>query len=199
MLRGIAGWRMKTALAVLLALGLLSCAGEAWAQLDEGAAQSRPLGFVGGLFGAGFGVNGEMDSGRKPYYETSLLFAVRGGLLLGEGHRHVLSFEVAPTTNRIDWRLRGTATFFASYGTLVPVRDHRDWSWLWRVGLGVGGGYDYRFLLAAQLDVLTFTYKMSNKLWVDFGVPTIRFYIETASQAHYGVQFVFPLGITFAI
>lgn len=199
MLRGIAVWKMKTILAALLALGLLSGAAEARAQLDEGDAQTRPLGFVGGLFGAGFGVNGEIDSARKAYYETSLLFAVRGGLLLGKGHRHVLGFEVAPTTNRIDWRLRGTATFFASYGTLVPVRDRKDWSWLWRIGLGVGGGYDYRFLLGAQLDVLTFNYKMSKKLWVDFGVPTIRFYIETASQARYGVQFVFPLGITFAI
>jgi len=30
-------------------------------------------------------------------------------------------------------------------------------------------------LLAAQLDVFTFNYKMNNKLRVDFGVPMIRF------------------------
>lgn len=190
---------MKTGIALLLALGLLVSAGEVQAQLDQPAAPTKPLGFVGGLFGAGFGVNGETNSGRPAYYETSLLFAVRGGLLLGEDHRQVLSFEVAPTTNRIDWRLRGTATFFVSYGTLVPIRDRKDWSWLWRVGVGVGGGYDYGFLLGAQLDVLTFNYKMRKNLWVDFGIPTIRFYVETSSQARYGVQFVFPLGITFVI
>ena len=190
---------MKTVLAPLLALGLLCCAGEVLAQVDEDAASSGPRGFVGGMFGAGFGVNGETDSGRRAYYETSLLFAARGGLLLGESYRHVLGFEVAPTTNRIDWRLRGTATFLVSYGMRVPIRDRKDWSWLWRVGLGLGGGYDYRILLGAQLDVLTFNYKMSKRLWIDFGIPTIRFYSETSSPALYGVQFVFPLGITFVI
>lgn len=54
-------------------------------------------------------------------------------------------------------------------------------------------------MLDAQLDVLTFNDKMRNKLWVDFGVPTVRFYIETTSHLGYGVQFVFSLGITFAI
>ncbi len=185
--------------AVLLALSLFCCAGKAWAQSDEAASPSKPLGFVGGLLGAGFGVNGESDSGRRAYYETSLLFAVRGGLLLGDDHRHLLGFEAAPTTNRIDWRLRGTATFFASYGTLVPIRHRKDWSWLWRVGIGVGGGYAYRFLIGVQLDALTFNYKMSKKLWVDFGIPTVRFYSETSGQGRYGVQFVFPLGITFVI
>ena len=66
-------------------------------------------------------------------------------------------------------------------------------------GVGVGGGLDYRFLVAFQLDVLTFNYKMRPNLWIDFGIPTIRFHIETANQARYNAQFVFPLGITFAI
>lgn len=191
--------RTRFAFVAVVAIASFPVGGEGRAQSDDSATLSKPRGFVGGLLGAGFGVNGETDSRRTAYYETSLLFAVRGGLLLGDGHRHVLTFEVAPTTNRIDWRLRGTATFFASYGTLVPLRDRKDWSWLWRVGVGVGGGYDYRFLVCAQLDVLTFNYKMNEKLWVDFGIPTIRFYMETATQARYGVQFVFPLGITFAI
>ena len=48
-----------------------------------------------------------------------------------------------------------------------------------------------------QLDVLTFNYKMNDRLWVDFGIPTVRFYIEAASQARFNAQFVFPLGITY--
>ena len=63
----------------------------------------------------------------------------------------------------------------------------------------MGGGLDYRFLVGAQLDVLTFNYKMNKKIWIDFGIPTVRFHIETANQARYNVQFVFPFGITFAL
>jgi hypothetical protein len=54
-------------------------------------------------------------------------------------------------------------------------------------------------LVGAQLDVLTFNYKMSDRLWVDLGVPTVRFHIETNDMALHNLQFVFPLGVTFAI
>lgn len=70
---------------------------------------------------------------------------------------------------------------------------------VWKVGVGVGGGLDWRLFVGVQLDVLTFNYKMNDKLWIDFGVPTVRFRIETANQARHSTQFVFPLGITFAI
>jgi len=42
---------MKTVFAALLALGFLCCAVEGRAQSNEGAAPSRPRGFVGGLLG----------------------------------------------------------------------------------------------------------------------------------------------------
>ncbi len=209
---------MKDIFVAILALGLLSWASAAGAQLAEAEAKgqepegtwsqaappeeeegTKVRGFIGGLLGVGFGVNGQIDSGRKAHVDTSLLFALRGGLLVGKEHRDMITFEVAPVTNKLDWRLSPTATFFASYGRLVPLRDRKDWSWLWRVGLGVGGGLDYRFLVGAQLDVLTFNYKMNEKIWIDFGIPTVRFHIETANQARYNVQFVFPFGITFAL
>lgn len=158
----------------------------------------RVRGFIGGVVGAGFALNGQIDSDRRPDVDTSVLFALRGGLLLGEKHRNVITFEVAPVSNKIDWSLRATPTFLLSYGRLHSIHGREDWAWFWKVGAGVGGGLDYRFLVAAQLDLLTFNYKMSERLWVDFGVPSIRFYIETASQARYALQFVFPLGITFA-
>jgi hypothetical protein len=156
-------------------------------------------GYLGGLLAAGIGVNGQIDSGQKAYVDTSLLFALRGGLLVGRGSRWMLGFEVAPVSNRLDWRRRATATGFVSFGRLVPIRASKRWAWLWKIGLGVGGGFDYRFLAGFQLDVLTFNYKMNDRLWVDFGIPTMRFHIETASMARYNAQFVFPFGITFAI
>lgn len=206
---------MRQMFIAILALGLLLGAGEARADSHEGAAMteapaeekawyeeeesSEVRGYIGGLLGAGFGLNGQVDTGVNPYVDTSVLFALRGGLLLGKGNRWLLGFEVAPVSNRIDWRSRATATGFVSFGSLVSIKDSKKWAWLWKVGLGVGGGLDYRFLVAAQLDILTFNYKMNDRLWIDFGVPTVRFHIETASQARYNAQFVFPLGITFAI
>jgi hypothetical protein len=172
------------------------CAADEVASASRG---ERPRGFVGGLLGVGVGVNGGIDSGLASYVDTSLLFAARGGLLLGKGHRWWLGFEVAPTTNRLDWRREATATGFVSFGSLVPIRDRREWSWLWKLGVGVGGGFDYRFLVGARLDVLTFNYEMSDRLWVDFGIPTVRMHVELATSPLYNVQIVFPLGITFAI
>ncbi len=206
---------MRQTFIAILALGLLVSAGEARADSHEEAVtaeapaqekawyeeeeSSKVRGFIGGLLGAGFGVNGQLDTGTKAYVETSVLFALRGGLLLGKGNRWLLGFEVAPVSNRLDWRLRATPTGFVSFGSLVSIRGSKKWAWLWKVGLGVGGGLDYRFLVGAQLDILTFNYKMNDRLWIDFGVPTFRFHIETANQARYNAQFVFPLGITFAI
>jgi hypothetical protein len=142
-------------------------------------------------------VNGQIDTGTKAYVDTSVLFALRGGLLLGKGNRWLLGFEVAPVSNRLDWRFRATATGFVSFGSLVSIKDSKEWAWLWKVG--VGGGLDYRFLVGAQLDILTFNYKMNDRLWIDFSIPRVRFHIETANQARYNTQFVFPLAITFAI
>ena len=109
----------------------------------------------------------------------------------------ILGFEVAPVSNKLDWRLLATATGFLSVGSLVSIKDSKKWAWFWKVGVGVGGGFDYRFLVAAQLNVLTFNYKMNDRLWVDLGFPSMRFYIETADQARWNAQFIFPLGITF--
>lgn len=159
----------------------------------------RVGGHLGGLLAAGVGVNGQVDSGQRAYVDTSVLFAFRGGLLLGEGHRWVLSVEVAPATNRLDWRRSATVTGILSVGNLVPIRSGKEWAWFWKVGVGAGGGRDYRFLIAAQLDVLTFNYKMSNRLWVDLGIPTVRFHVETGDRGLWNVQLVFPLGITFAL
>lgn len=199
----------------ILALVLLATSGEARAQSTSPAAEtktsaderawweeeesSRVRGYLGAIVGVGVGANGQLDAGIETYVDTSALLAFRGGLLLGRGHRWIFGFEVAPTTDRLDWRLRGTAMGFVSFGSLVDVRNRRDWAWLWKVGVGVGGGFDYRLMVAAQLDVLTFNYEMSDRLWVDFGIPTIRFHIETADRARYNAQFVFSLGITFAI
>jgi hypothetical protein len=214
---------MRQMFIAILALGLLAWVGTAQAQETEGAAEAEAVegetaesskqpvwweeeeetsevrGYIGGLLAAGFGVNGQSDTGTKAYVDTSVLFALRGGLLLGKGNRWMLGFEVAPVTNRLDWRLSPTATGFVSFGSLVSIKDSKKWAWLWKVGVGVGGGLDWRFLVGVQLDVLTFNYKMSDRLWIDFGVPTMRFHIETASQARYNAQFVFPFGITFAI
>ena len=210
---------MKQMFIAVLALAMVSVSGVAQAQSAEGEAspaesskvaaepkpwyeqkeESRTRGYIGGLLGVGFGVNGQIDSGAKAYVDTSLLFALRGGLLLGEGNRWMLGFEVAPVSNRLDWRARATATGFVSFGSMVDIREREKWSWLWKIGLGVGGGLDYRFLVGVQVDVLTFNYKMRPNLWIDFGIPTIRFHIDTANQARYNTQFVFPLGITFAI
>jgi len=206
---------MRPPRVAILALFLLATSGEARAQSSaettqgeapakEGAwweeeESSKVRGYIGGIVGAGVGVNGQLDTGTKPYVDTSALLAFRGGLLLGKGNRWLLGFEVAPATNRFDWRLLATATGFVSFGSLVPIKDSKRWAWLWKVGIGVGGGFDYRFVVGVQLDVLTFNYKMSERLWVDFGVPTMRFHIETADRARYNAQFVFPLGITFAI
>lgn len=161
--------------------------------------RSRVRGYLGGLLGAGVGVNGQIDSGQNAFVDTSVLFAFRGGLLLGEANRWMLGLEVAPATNRLDWRRSGTATGFVSVGSLVPIGNSKEWAWLWKVGVGVGGGRDYRLLVAAQLDVLTFNYVMSDRVWIDLGVPTVRFHIETADRALWNTQIVFPLGITFAI
>lgn len=208
---------MKQMFVAVLTLAMLSVSGVAFAQAAEAEPaasskaaaepkpwyeqkeESRTRGFIGGLLGVGFGVNGQSDTGTNAYVDTSLLFALRGGLLLGEGNRWVLGFEVAPVSNRLDWRLRATATGFVSIGSLVSIKGSDKWAWLWKVGVGVGGGLDYRFLVGAQVDVLTFNYKMRPNLWIDFGIPTIRFHIETANQARWNTQFVFPLGITFAI
>jgi hypothetical protein len=207
----------------ILALGLLAMTGEALAQSNEGAAQADASattkssgsadsevtpwweeeeethlrGYIGGILGAGFGVSGQLDTGLKPYVDTTLLFGIRGGLLMGKGNRWVLGFEVAPVSNRLDWRLLATATGFISVGSLVSIKDSKKWAWFWKVGAGVGGGLDYRFLVAARLDVLTFNYKMNDRLWVDIGFPSMRFYIEAADQARWNAQFIFPLGITF--
>ena len=208
---------MKQMFIALLSLAVLSVSGIALAQEAEAEPaassetaseptpwyeqeeESRTRGFIGGLLGAGFGVNGQIDTNTDAYVETSLLFALRGGLLLGEGNRWMLGFEVAPVSNRLDWRLRATATGFVSFGSLVTLKKRENWAWLWKVGLGVGGGLDYRFLVGAQVDVLTFNYKMRPNLWIDFGIPTIRFHIETADQARWNTQFVFPFGMTLAI
>lgn len=210
---------MKQMFIAVLALAMLAVSGVAEAQGIQGEPipaessqaasepkpwyeqkeETRTRGYLGGLLGVGFGVNGQLDTGTKAYVDTSLLFALRGGLLLGEGNRWMFGFEVAPVSNRLDWRLRATATGIVSFGSLVQIREREKWAWLWKVGVGVGGGLDYRFLVAFQLDVLTFNYKMRPNLWIDFGIPTIRFHIETANQARYNAQFVFPLGITFAI
>jgi hypothetical protein len=186
---------MKETFLAVLAAVLIVSVGRAEAQQSK----TDQRGFIGGLLGVGIGLNGQVGSGTAVYADTSLLFGIRGGLLLGKDSRWLLGFEVAPTTNRLDWRRAPTATGFASFGSLVPIRNSREWSWLWKVGFGVGGGYDYRFLVGAQLDVLTFNYKMSDRLWVDLGVPTVRFHIETNDMALHNVQFVFPLGVTFAI
>lgn len=175
---------------------LLVAEERAWWGEEE---SSRIRGYIGGLLAAGVGANAQLDSSTEAYVDTSLLFALRGGLLLGQGNRWLLGLEVAPLTNRLDWRFGPTATGFVSFGSLVSIKDSERWAWLWKIGLGAGGGFDYRFLVAVQLDLLTFNYKMSDRLWVDLGIPTIRFHIETADRARYNVQFVFPLGITFAI
>lgn len=214
---------MRQTIMAILAFGLLATSGEAFAQSEEEASEvetsaetetaasqtteQRPWweeedahhvkGYIGGLLGAGFGVNGQLDTGVKPYVDTTLLFGLRGGLLLGKGNRWVLGFEVAPVSNKLDWRLLATATGFLSVGSLVSIKDSKKWAWFWKVGVGVGGGFDYRFLVAAQLNVLTFNYKMNDRLWVDLGFPSMRFYIETADQARWNAQFIFPLGITF--
>jgi hypothetical protein len=166
-----------------------------WEEEESGEVR----GYIGAVLAAGIGVNGQIDTPGRAYVDTSVLFALRGGLLMGKDSRWMLGFEVAPLSNRLDWRLRATATGFISVGSLVPLKRHRNMAWLWKVGVGVGGGLDYRFLVAAQLDVLTFNYKMSDRLWIDFGIPAVRFHIETANQARWNTQIVFPLGITFAI
>lgn len=206
---------MRQMCIAVLALGLLADSGEARAQSTmvtaegDGASEertwweeeeaSRVRGYIGAIVGVGVGVNGQLDAGVQAYVDTSALLALRGGLLLGKGNRWLLGFEVAPATNRLDWRLDATATGFVSFGSLVSIKDSKRWAWLWKIGVGVGGGFDYRFLVGVQLDVLTFNYKMSDRLWVDLGVPTIRFHIETSDRARYNAQLVFPLGITFAI
>lgn len=212
---------MRQMFIAMLALGLLAGASDAQAQETEGAASTEATaetaetkqtvwweeeeerketrGFLGGLLGAGFGVNGQIDSGQKAYVDASVLFALRGGLLMGKGSRWMLGFEVAPVSNRLDWRFRATPTGFVSFGSLVPIKGSKKWDWLWSVGVGVGGGLDYRFLVGVKVDVLTFNYKMRDNLWIDFGIPTIRFHIETADRARWNTQFVFPLGITWAI
>jgi len=151
------------------------------------------------MLGVGIGINGQLDTATEWYADTTLIFALRGGVLLGEAHRGTITLEVAPATNRLDWTQQATATGFVSGGKLVQIRDHRDWAWHVQVGLGVGGGYSCRFLTAARLDILTFNYRLYDKIWVDFGLPTVRFYMEVASDAKYNVQFVFPLGITWSI
>ena len=214
---------MRQTMMAILALGLLAISGEALAQSNEDAAeaeasataesadsaqsQGKPWweeeeeyhvkGYIGGLLGAGFGVNGQIDTGQKAYVDTTILFGLRGGLLMGKRNRWVLGFEVAPVSNRLDWRLLATATGLISVGSLVSIKGSKKWAWLWKVGAGVGGGLDYRFLVAARLDILTFNYKMNDRLWVDIGFPSMRFYIETADQARWNAQFIFPLGITF--
>jgi hypothetical protein len=167
-----------------------------WWEYEE---ETEVRGYIGGLLGAGIGLNGQINSGQDPYVDTSVLFALRGGLAVGRDNQWLLGFEVAPVTNKLDWRLQATATGFVTFGSLVPIRGSKEWAWLWKVGFGLGGGLDYRFLIGVQLDVLTFNYKMNDRLWVDIGLPTIRFHIETAESARYNAQFVFPLGITFAI
>lgn len=209
---------MKTMLVSALALGALLWVSEVHAQSEEAAPESevaaepapspppaekkskpKPRGFIGGMLGAGFAVSGEINSGVKADVDASLLFALRGGLLVGDDHRGVITFEVAPVTNKLFWPLQPTASGFVSFGRLKQIRKSEEWSWLWKVGVGMGGGLDYRFLVGAQLDILTFNYEMRENLWIDFGIPTVRFYIETASNPRYVTQFVFPLGITFTL
>ena len=168
------------------------------AEASESADQRKPRGFVGGLLGAGFAAS-EFETNRDAHVDASLLFALRGGLLVGGEHRGVVTFELAPVTNKIDWSFGPTTTFLASFGMLRAIGRTGGWAWLWKVGVGVGGGLDYRFLVGGQLDLLTFNYKMTEKTWIDFGVPTIRFYNETANAARHAFQFIFPLGVTFAL
>jgi len=154
-------------------------------------------GFAGGALGAGFSFADRQD-GEDLDYDTSLLFALRGGLLFGKKQRNILTFEVAPLSNRITWELDATASFFASYGRRRPIRHSQKWDWVWRVGPGIGGGgNDWDFLIGAQLDVLTFSYMMSEHAQVEFGIPTFRFYTETQSDPKYAFQLVFPLGISY--
>lgn len=168
------------------------------ANQEPESTHSKPRGFIGGLLGAGFAAS-EFEINRKAHVDASLLFALRGGLQVGAGHRGVITFELAPVTNKIDWSFGPTTTFLASFGMLRAIGSTGSWSWLWKIGVGVGGGLDYRFLVGGQLDLLTFNYKMSDKIWIDFGVPTIRFYNETADPGRHAFQFVFPLGVTFAL
>ena len=164
---------------------------------DQTGRRSKPRGFVGGLLGAGIAPS-EFELNRKAHIDASLLFALRGGLLLGAEHLVVVTFELAPMTNKIDWSLRPTTTFLTSAGKLRKIGDTGDWAWLWKVGAGVGGGLDYGFLVGGQLDLLTFNYKISEKVWIDFGAPSIRFYTEISNTARHAFQFVLPLGVTFA-
>ena len=188
---------MKQLLVPVLAVGLLLSAGEAHAQYEEYAEEERdgPIGFIGALLGAGFALNGQFSSGLSTHFDTSLVFGLRGGLLVGDDHRGLVGFELAPATNKIDWRLRPTTSFITTFGTLITLRKP-DRFWVWRVGVGVGGGLDYKFLLAFQADLLSFHFRMNKRITVDIGVPSVRFYTETVSQARWAVQFVFPLGFT---
>lgn len=164
---------------------------------SEEASPPNHRGFVGGLLGGGFAAS-ELEPNRKAHVDASLLFAIRGGLFVGADRLGVITFELAPMMNKIDWSFRPTATFLTSFGKLRKIGRTGDWAWLWKVGVGIGGGLDCRFLVGGQLDVLTFNYKMNETVWIDFGVPSIRFYNETANTTRHAFQFVFPLGVTFA-
>lgn len=191
---------MKKMFVAIVALGLLASSGVAQAQYDEEEVPyTESRGFIGALLGAGFGVNQKLDTGTKAYVDTSALFALRGGVLLGKLHRGTITLEFAPVSNKLDWTLHPVLSGFVSGGQLVQIKNDRAWAWHWKVGIGLAGGWDYRMMIGARLDVLSFNYKWSDRLWVDFGLPSIRFYIEMADQARYNAAFVFPLGITFAI
>ena len=106
---------MTKMLVPIVAVVLFASTGVARAEAEtEPYTESR--GFIGSLLGVGFGVNGQLDTGLKPFVQTSLLFGLRGGLLMGKEHRGVLTFEVAPVTNKLDWNLRPTATGLVSGG-----------------------------------------------------------------------------------
>ena len=191
---------MRKMFVAIVALGLLVSTARAQAQYyEEDNTYTESRGFLGGLLGVGIGVNGQIDSGRRAWVDTSATFALRGGILMGEEHRGTLTFEVAPVTTKLDWTLQPTATGIVSGGKLVQIRKDKAWAWHWEVGVGFGGGLDYRFMVGAKLDILSFNYKWNEKVWVDFGIPTLRFYIELANQARYNTQIIFPLGITWAI
>ena len=90
---------MRQTMMAILALGLLAISGEALAQSNEDAAEAEASetaesadsgqseakpwweeeeeyhvkGYIGGILGAGFGVNGQIDTGQKAYVDTTIL------------------------------------------------------------------------------------------------------------------------------
>ncbi len=169
-------------------------------ELDEDREEEERRGvrgFLGGLLGLGFSLTNKQEPNEDGVqYDTSLLFAATGGLRFGHESLNELRFEVSPLANRITWELRAAASGFVTYARFVPFRKRDRWYWVWRLGPGVGGGGgDIDFFLGAQLDLLTFAYDMSDRVQIELGLPTFRFYIETQSDPIYAFQFVFPLTV----